>query len=264
MVSPSPAAPSPTSPLTSSANHLGAHFPVDLPAFRGPLDLLLHLIEREELEISAVSLMVVTRSYLDMLGQLEEIDPGALADFLVVASRLLYIKSRSLLPQPRPPLEENEEDSADALVRQLLEYRQFKQIAEALRQREQAGLRVFIRVAPMPEIERRLDMSNVTLDKLHTALQRVLRRLPGATPLPRVKTYPITIAEQIDVVRKRLRQTAQMQNGTASLRFVDLLGEVMDRMEAVVTFLAILELIKQQEVDATQEQTFGEIYLSLV
>jgi segregation and condensation protein A len=252
-----------TPSLTSSIHHLGARFAVELPAFRGPLDLLLHLIEREELEISAVSLMSVTHSYLQALEALEEIDPGALAEFLMVASRLLLIKSRSLLPQPRPPLEEDEEDSADALVRQLLEYRQFQQIAAALRQREQAGLRVFIRTAPEPEIERRLDMGNVTIDKLHAALQRVLRRMPNATPLPRVRTYPITIAEQISLVRGRLHSAARLNNGTASLRFVDLLGEARSRMEVVVTFLAILELIKQHEVDVMQDNTFGEIHLSL-
>ncbi len=247
--------------LASATDHLGARFPIDLPAFRGPLDLLLHLIEREELEISAVSLMTVTHSYLQMLEQLEEIDPGALADFLMTASRLLYIKSRSLLPQPRPTLEGEEEDSADTLVKQLMAYRQFKQIAEALRQREQDGLRVFVRVAPTPEIERRLDMSNVTLDRLHAALQRVLRRMPGATPLPRVKTHPITIAEQIDMVRSRLRQATNGANSPGSLRFVDLLGEARGRMEIVVTFLAILELIKQQEIDVMQEDTFGEIFV---
>lgn len=252
-----------TAPIAPRSNgHLGANFPVDLPTFQGPLDLLLHLIEREELEISAVSLMTVTSSYLQALEAMEEIDPGALAEFLVIASRLLYIKSRSLLPQPRPPAGEDEEESADDLVRQLMEYRQFKRIAEALRQREQAGLRVFIRTAPTPELERRLDLSNVTLEKLHAALRRVLQRIPGATPLPRVKTYSITIAEQIEMVRSRLLRAQSLNNGSPAVRFEELLSAAVDRMEVVVTFLAILEMIKQQEVEVVQEHIFGEILLT--
>ncbi len=123
-----------TAPLPRRALALGSGYSVRLPAFEGPLDLLLHLIEVRELDISSISLMVVTDQYLQTLTQLEEIEPGALADFLVVASRLLYIKSYSLLPKPRPPLEEEDEEaSGEALVRQLLEYRRFKEIASHLR-----------------------------------------------------------------------------------------------------------------------------------
>ncbi len=89
---------------------LGANYAVHLPAYEGPLDLLLHLIETQALDISAISLLAVTDQYLQTLAQLEEIEPGALADFLVVASRLLYIKSYHLLPKPRPPGEEDEEE----------------------------------------------------------------------------------------------------------------------------------------------------------
>ena len=253
-------------PLTFVPNQLGANYPVNLSVFQGPLDLLLQLIERNELEISAVSLMAVTDSYLKTVEMLEEIDPGALADFLLVASRLIFIKSRSLLPQPRPVGEEDEEeDSADALLKQLLEYRRFKQVAENLRHRERAGLRAYVRPASAPEVERRLDLSNATVERLQAVLRKVLQRIPSHGPLPRVKTYPITIAEQIETVR-RLVQTARHQqsgaeNGAATLRFTDLLGESTSRIEVVVTFLAILELIKQQELQVSQDETFGEIVL---
>ncbi|HXF64556.1 MAG TPA: segregation/condensation protein A, partial [Caldilineaceae bacterium] len=124
---------------------LGAAYPITLPIFAGPLDLLLHLIEREELDISEVSLVAVTDQYLRTLEQLEEIQPGALADFLVVASRLLYIKSMRLLPKPPPAEGEEEETDSDSLIRHLLEYRRFKEAASALRVREELGLRVFVR-----------------------------------------------------------------------------------------------------------------------
>jgi segregation and condensation protein A len=253
-------------PLTFVPNQLGANYPVNLSVFQGPLDLLLQLIERNELEISTVSLMAVTDSYLKTVEMLEEIDPGALADFLLVASRLIYIKSRSLLPQPRPAGEEDdEEDSADALLKQLLEYRRFKQVAESLRQRERAGLRAYVRPASAPEVERRFDLSNATVERLQAVLRKVLQRIPSHGPMPRVKTYPITIAEQIETVRRLVQTARQHQsgvaNGAATLRFTDLLGESISRIEVVVTFLAILELIKQQELQVSQEETFGEIVL---
>lgn len=243
---------------------LGSNYAVRLPAFEGPLDLLLHLIETQALDISAISLVAVTDQYLQTLAQLEEIEPGALADFLIVASRLLYIKSYHLLPKPRPPAEEDEDEaSGDALVRQLLEYRQFKEIAGLLRNREQAGLRVYVRAAPRPEVQRRLDLDNVDVNRLQAALRKVLQRMPVDPPLPRVKTYAITVAEQIENVRSLLR--SQVVEGAGAgrtqLSFYTLLSRSATRLEVVVTFLAVLELYKLGEVEVVQESTFGDIYL---
>ena len=183
-----------------------------LPAFQGPLDLLLHLIEREELDISEISLVGVTDQYLRTLELLEELEPGAIADFLMVASRLLYIKSRMLLPKP-PSDDDEEEDSADDLLRQLLEYKRFKEVAEQLRSREEAGLRVYVRTAPRPALERRLDMSDVDLADLNAALQRALERIPSDPPMPRVRVYAITVAEQIDNVRSYISRRRWSANG---------------------------------------------------
>ena len=119
----------------------------------GPLDLLLHLIETQELDITAISLMTVTEQYLQTLAQLEEIEPGALADFLVVASRLLYIKSHHLLPKPRPPVEDEEEAGGDTLVRQLLEYRRFKEVAGFLAGPGERG-RASMCAPEKPEVQR--------------------------------------------------------------------------------------------------------------
>ncbi|MEZ4674623.1 MAG: segregation/condensation protein A [Caldilineaceae bacterium] len=247
---------------------VGAAYPVTLPAFEGPLDLLLQLIEKHELDINAISLLAVTDQYLSTIDRLEAIEPGALADFLVIASKLLYLKSVSLLPKPQPLLEEEEEDVGDALIRQLLEYRQFKQAAQQLLERQEQGLRVYVRTAPKPDLDRRLDMSNVDLNKLHQALRRVLNRMPSDPPMPRVKTYPVTVAEQIDNVRdflKRARQQRLPTNGAtgSAVTFTELLSRETSRIEVVVTFLAVLELIKQREVLFEQDNTFGEITLVL-
>ena len=249
--------------LTNRSQVHGAGYSVTLPAFEGPLDLLLHLIENQELDISAISLMTVTNQYLRTLGQLEEIEPGALADFLVIASRLLYIKSYSLLPKPRPAgEEEDEEASGEALVRQLLEYRRFKELAAHLRGREEQGLRVYVRTAPRPQVERRLDLSNLDVERLHVALRRVLQRLPVEPTLPRVKTYAITVAEQVENVRAYVRaQSARNGRTGTAIDFLELLGAQHTRLGVIVTFLAVLELIKQGELELYQEDTFGVIQL---
>ena len=178
----------------------------------------------------------------------------------MIAARLLYLKSRSLLPKPRPPEDEDEAADAEALIQQLLEYRQFKAVAEGLRLREEAGLRAFVHLAPAPQTERKLDLGNVSVDKLATAVQRALRRIPSDPPKPRVHTYPITVAEQIEVVRQRVK-TVQMRTSGEPLRFADLLFAGKTRLEIVVTFLAVLELIKQREIVVEQKGVFGEIVL---
>ncbi len=245
-----------SSTLQTKPNPLGAAYPVRLPLFEGPLDLLLHLIEREELDINEVSLAAVTDAYVRAIELLNEIEAGALADFLVLAARLLYLKSRTLLPKPRPA-EEDEDESGDALIQQLLEYRRYKSVAEGLGQRQEAGLRAFVRLAPAPKGERKLDLAGVSVEKLTLALQRALRRIPTDPPKPRVHTYPITVAEQIEVVRQHLHVTATAEG----LSFEQLLSTQHSRMEIVVTFLAILELIKQREITVEQDGIFGEIFV---
>lgn len=250
------------SPINNRNHALGAAYSVTLPTYEGPLDLLLQLIEKEELDISAISLVTVTDQYLRTIEQMQEREPGALADFLVVASKLLYIKSRSLLPKPRPVDEGEEEDPSDALLKQLLEYRQFKAVAAGLHEREELGLRTYARNAPRLVLDKRLNLDDVTLAQLQAALRKVLQRMPGDPPMPRVKTYPITVAEQIGIVREFLRQQRE-QNGQQNVTFIKLLGQGASRLEIIVTFLAVLELIKQRELQVVQKQTFGEIVIFL-
>ncbi len=251
--------------LASRPQPLGSNYAVHLPAFEGPLDLLLHLIETQELDVSAISLVAVTDQYLQTMAQLEEIEPGALADFLIVASRLLYIKSYHLLPKPRPASEEDEDEaSGDALVRQLLEYRQFKAVAGLLRVREQQGLRVYVRAAPRPDASRRLDLDNLDVVRLQAALRKVLQRLPIDSPMPRVKTYSITVAEQIDNVRALLHRLSTEEEQASQLSFQALLSRSATRLEVIVTFLAVLELFKLGEIEVVQSSLFADIMLARV
>lgn len=230
-------------------------YQVRLPVFEGPLDLLLHLIEREELDITAVSLAQVTGQYLAYLALMEKPPAEILADFLVVAAKLLLIKSRVLLPRPPEVLSPEEEDVGDDLARQLIEYKKFKQAAEALRQREEAGLRAYLRLAPPPRLERPLDLEDVTLDGLVAAVRQALAVVPPAPPVSEVVTsLQITIDDRIAVIREVLRTCDQVS-------FQHLLSEATSRLEIIVTFLAVLELIKSGHIDVRQDRLFGEIII---
>ncbi|MCS7220814.1 MAG: segregation/condensation protein A [Anaerolineae bacterium] len=244
---------------------------IELPAFHGPLDLLLHLIEREELDISAISLAQVTEQYLSYLARLEELEAEILADFLVVAARLIWIKSRLLLPisQMGKPatnngqspstlaLEEAEgEDPGEALARQLRAYKRFKEAAAWLREREQRGLRAYVRITTTPKMPRRLDLGGVSAADLLLAMQRVLAEKSPLMVGDEMPPLSITIHEKISLVGRWLRTQAVV-------RFRSLLERAADRVEVMVTLLAVLELIKCQQVIAEQPQLFGEILIRL-
>ena len=249
--------------MDDSSNPLGAGYTVHLPIYDGPIALLLHLIERRELDITEVSLVAITDQYLRAIETIEDIEPEALAEFLAVAARLLYIKSRGLLPQPAD--EEAEEKPSEGLIQQLLDYRCFKAATDELRLRSEIGLRTSARLTPPPQMERRLDYSALTIEKLAAAASRALRNLSSSAALPTLRVHPITIAEKVADIRKKLGGFERANGaGNRALPFSALLSLSRSRLEIVVTFLAVLELIKQQEISAEQEETFGEIVLRSV
>lgn len=230
-------------------------YQVQLPVFEGPLDLLLHLIEEQQLDITKVSLAQVTQQYLDYIAHAEVIHPDHLAEFLVVAAKLIYIKSTVLLPQIIAP-EEDEEDVGDDLVRQLLLYRQFKRAAEYLRALEEQGARAFVRVAPPVDLPKTLDLEGVTLDALVEAVREALVVAPPAPPVNDVVApLIITVDEKIAYIQERLSRRGR-------LSFRRLVRQARNRMEIIVTFLAVLEMIKRQLVEAYQETLFGDVFIA--
>lgn len=238
------------------ANQDGQHYQVQLPIFEGPLDLLLHLIEREELDITKVALAQVTDQYLAYLAILKEIEVELLTDFLVVAAKLLFIKSQALLPKPPPSLaDEGEEDVGDQLARQLRAYKQFKLVAQTLRLREEEGLRSFIRLAPPPKLEPRLSLGEVSLDDLVAAVRQALVvRPPDPVVDEVVSPVNVTIGQQMALIRDELTRRSQVS-------FQYLLHRAASRVEIIVTFLAVLELIKQYAIEVRQDSLFGEIVI---
>jgi segregation and condensation protein A len=226
---------------------------VTLDVFEGPLDLLLHLIEQRELDITKVSLAAVTDQYLEYIQHIERIRVEHLAEFLVVAAKLLLIKSRALLPAPPVSEPEVEEDLGEELARQLREYKKFKELARQLGQREEDGLRAYVRIAPVPEVERELDLTDVSLDDLLAAVREALAERPPSEPAGLV-VAPVTISI-VDKIRDLETRLAQ----EASFSFTRMLRNATSRTEIIVTFLALLELIKGGGVQVRQERLFGEI-----
>jgi segregation and condensation protein A len=237
-------------------------YEVALPVFQGPLDLLLHLIEKEELEITKVALAQVTDQYLARLRLLEELSASEITAFLVIAAKLLLIKSQVLLPRP-PEITTGgeEEDVGDELARQLIEYKRFKEIALSLREREESGLRSFVRVAPPPALNRRLDLADLSLQDLVEAVRAALSAAAGedegAPVSDVVRPATVTIEQQMALIEQALRRHGQVS-------FQRLLGQASSRVEIIVTFLAVLELIKQQQVDVRQERLFGEVIITAI
>jgi len=225
--------------------------------YQGPLDLLLTLIENAELDITTLALAQVTNQYLEYINQLTTRNAGDVSAFLVVAAKLLQIKSAALLPRPSVQQEaDEEEDPGEALAQQLREYKKFKDLSKALFIREEMGLRSYIRFnVPRPLLDLKADLDNLTLDSLIAAARLAFSVHPGV-PLNNVVAMPrIRIKEKIDVIIQLLKQ-----NPNGALSFRRLLKSA-SRVEIVVSFLAMLELIKQNIVTVSQNDRFGEILI---
>jgi segregation and condensation protein A len=229
-----------------------SNYNVQTPVYEGPLDLLLDLIERAELDITAVSLATVTDQYLAYINSMEQLNADEISAFLVIAAKLLQIKSEVLLPRP-PAREHGEEDAGQSLVDQLKLYKRFKEIGGWLNMQQEANLRTYLRIAPPPKVEPKLDMSNLTLEKLVAAAEAAFAREAEKKPLATVIAPPrVTIREKIDMISKIMRD---MQRTT----FRALVDGGASRIEIVVTFLAMLELIKRYRVQVNQEGLFSDI-----
>ena len=227
---------------------------VSLDVFEGPLDLLLTLIEREELDVTKVSLARVADQFLAYTALLQEVSPAHLADFLVIAARLLVIKSRALLPPAEQRIEE-EEDPGEQLAQQLQEYKRFKEAANQLRELEALGLRSYPRLVPPPRPQRRLEPGKVPPEELLQAFKRVLAGQSATAAVDSVVAPVIVrIADFIRLIKRLVRKYRR-------IRFSTLVRRARSRLEIIVAFLAMLEMTKQQRLLAIQDRPFGEIYL---
>ena len=235
-------------------------YKVKLDIFEGPLDLLLYLIKRDEIDIYDISLERLTRQYLEYLQAFKELNIDIAGEFIVMAANLLYMKSRSLLPvDQQPPDEEAEEDDPRwDLIRQLIEYKKFKEAAGQLQLRALEQERIFAREgARAATVAGPLRLEEVGIFQLINAFQTVLKRLEARQDMQEIFGEHFSVSDKIEVILQRVA-------GETNVRFSDLFGEIVSRVEIVVTFLALLELIRLKQVRAIQDNPFDEIEIAPV
>src|SRR5207302_2072434 len=224
---------------------MAADYKVKLEVFEGPLDLLHDLIKQDEINIYDISLERITRQYLEFLQAFKELNIELAGEFIVMAANLIYLKSRSLLPvDQQPPEEDSEEDDPRwDLIRQLIEYKKFKEAAEQLHLRELKQERIFAREKGSPSVDAPLRLGEVGIFQLINAFQTVIKRVEARQDVQEIFGERFSVSEKIDAI---LRHVA----GGNRIRFSDLFGTVVSRVEVVVTFLALLELIRLKQVRA--------------
>jgi segregation and condensation protein A len=232
----------------------GSNVTVQTELYEGPLDLLLDLISKAELNITRLSLAQVTDQYLGRLREIQQRSAVEVSGFLVVAAKLIQIKSEALLPRP-PEREEGEEDPAESLARQLRIYKKIKQTAGWLKSLEEEGKRSYIRLAPPPVIVDELDLGDITLNDLIETFKALYRYEEDAAPITTVVAIPKL------TIKNKIRDLIQSLRKVNRLSYRQLLSKDHDRIEAIVLFLAILELIKQQYAQADQKSLFSDIYI---
>ncbi|HOC17490.1 MAG TPA: segregation/condensation protein A [Vicinamibacterales bacterium] len=229
-------------------------YAVKLDNFEGPLDLLIHLIKRNELNVYDIPIALITGQYLEYLELMRELNLDVAGEFLVMAATLIHIKSRMLLPRPDPAQEDPEEDPREALVRRLLEHQRYKQAAELLHERETLReaqwQRPDGRVAPIAGEEYEPELE-VDLFSLIAAFKSVLER---AKHRPKV-VLPI---EQVSI-EARIEQLLARLTGSKACGFEDLFDDVSAKGDLIVTFLALLEMIRLKLVRVFQAGPFGAI-----
>jgi segregation and condensation protein A len=228
-------------------------YQIKLEIFEGPMDLLLHLIKKHELDIYSIPIALITQQYLEYIDLMKSLDMEIAGDFLVMASTLTHIKSKMLLPPPENPEEEDGVDPRAELIRRLLEYKSFKEAASSLSTNEETWSQVYTRQAesaPDIPVDDEPLLFDFHLFDLLAALKEVMARVPDAK-------FEVT-AEAVSITEKISQILARLENAD-SLLFADLFEGSTSRAQVIGTFLAILELIKTRVIKAVQIEQFGAI-----
>ena len=243
-------------PVPEAPDALDPNFRIELPNFEGPVDLLLHLIRKHELDILDLPISFITDKYLEYLGLMQNLNLDVASEYLVMAATLAHIKSKMLLPRPPEDQDDDELDELDPraeLIRRLLEYQKYKTVAADLGERAIAGRDVFSRGTPPPTADGPAPLAQVSVFKLLDALKKVAERV-NATFSLEVDAEQMSIQERIgglvDLLRERRR-----------CRFDELFEDVSTSYDLVVTFLALLEMAKMRLASIYQTDHEEPIYL---
>ena len=228
---------------------------IQIPVFQGPLDLLLHLIERDDLDITAVSLVAVTDQYLRAVRAQEGTQPALLAEFISIGAKLIYLKSKALLPRPKDDTEDSIDDDevGQQLIEMLREYRRFGEIADLLGRRQEAGLRSYPRMAPAPVFAEGPGLHSVTVDSLRAIMLQAL----NATPKPE-RPRAVIVRDPVMSLSQCVAGLRSLVRAEGKISFRWLMEECASRAEVIVTFMAVLELLKAGDIDAVQGANYDD------
>ena len=228
---------------------------VKLEIFEGPLDLLLHLVKQNHVEITNIPIARITEQYLQYLSMMQALDLEIAGEFIVMAATLMQIKSRMLLPpETLTPEEQEEPDPAQELIQRLLEYQKFKQAAEFLGAMEKTRLIQFSRPGrPDGEMEQVEELAEASLFDLLNAFSQFMSEIP-AEMIHEIIKDEHTVEEKISLLRELIRRQPKVS-------FAELFANAKSKLEIIATFLALLELIRLKEAGVRQSQLFGEIVI---
>jgi segregation and condensation protein A len=228
-------------------------YTVKVDVFEGPLDLLLHLIKQNQIDIYDIPIALVTEQYLDYIRIMKALDLTIAGEFLVMAATLMYIKSRMLLPAPIEEEEEEGEDPRAELVQRLVEYKRFKEAAVRLSQQALLGVDVFIR--PAREIEAEAGEIEADLFHLIDALRELIKR-------QEIEDFHEVTLERVTLQDKMTELWDKLQGAKEAVAFSALFTPLSSRLELIVTFLALLELIRSGMLRAYQRDVFGPVWVT--
>ena len=234
-----------------------SEFKVQFEIFEGPLDLLLYLVKKEEVDIYEVNLTKLATEFINYVDLMRQLDLDIAGEFLVMAATLMYIKSRELLPKDQQAVVEGEEDGEDPrweLIRQLVEYKKFKDAAGQLQEMEATQENVYRRTAPKLSFEAPAQRMEVSIFDLVNAVNVILKRFV-ATDTRDIFEDKWTVSEKIEAIVNLIRERA-------SVKFSELFAAATSRTEVVVTFLAMLELIRLKQIVIAQPEAFAEIEIT--
>lgn len=225
---------------------------IKIPVFEGPLDLLLHLIRENKIDIYDIPIALITHQYLQYIEMMKELNLDIAGEFLVMAATLIHIKSRMLLPVDEEVPPEEQEDPRHELVQRLLEYQAYKEAALSLRKREDEWTRVFQRDPLSDENDEGIYLSDVNLFDLLEAFKKILDSAP-----PEIAT----ITKETLTVKDKMSLIMEMLEGQEAIRFEELFKDGKTRSQLIVTFIALLELIRLGLLRAYQEKEFENIWV---
>ena len=238
---------------------------IKLENFEGPLDLLLHLIDKNKIDIYDIPIVLITSQYLDHIHRMEENQMEVMSEFIEMAAILISIKTKMLLP--RYEEEEDDEDPREALVQKLIEYRKYKMISESLKDRHEHADKVIFKgpsipdevrnYVQVPEVEQILE--TIEFAALYQVFQNVMKRNRDKVDVVRSSFGDIRREEF--TVQDKIEELLNLRELYSSLSFADLLDEVKTKTEMIVTFLAVLELMKMGSVRVKQEEVFDDIII---